>query len=346
MQGLFNWGFEGGSHLLDFLTLTLLKNRQNKPFEPYSKSNNREMTTPKLPKVSVIFPNLNGDRKLLSALFKSIEKSNYPKDKVETVMVDNNSTDGSKEFVKKKFPQVKVISLKKNYGFAKAVNIGIENSKGTYLFITNSDVELEKNCLANLIKFLLQNPKVGVVGGKVNDYKNRRQISCSALAYSFSTGNFVMSKKINQIQNSDWVIGCSMCTSRSLWKKLSGFDEKFFFSGEELDFCLRAKYAGYKIIYNPHGLLWHVGGATIKKPKHRKLSFEIYKSKLRIILKHGSISEIFTAILLQFFFFLPYRTLFLGDNSFSPLTKATIWNLKNMPKNLYSQRKLTQNATS
>ena len=339
-RSFYNWGFENGSLLLNSLTRTLLNNRgYNLPFQPYKEDVHPELPTSKFPKVSIIFPNLNGNKGLLSALFSSIEKSSYPKDKIETIMIDNNSTDDSVKFVEKKFHNFKLIKLKKNQGFAKAVNIGAKRSSGKYLFVTNNDVELEKNCIKNLVQFLVHNPKVGVVGARVNDYKNRSQIACSALAYSFFTGNFVMSAKFDQIQNSDWVIGCSMCTSRSLWKKLSGFDEKFFFSGEELDFCLRAKYLGYKIIYNPKALLWHVGSATSKKRTYTPHSFEIYKSKLRIILKHGSRSEILIAFFIQFLIFLPYRTLLMHDKSIFPLIKASIWNIKHLPKNLFAQRK-------
>ena len=96
------------------------------------------------PSVSIMFPNYNGNKKNLTKLLQSIQKSIYPKQKITVTLVDNGSTDDSVLFIKKNFPWVDIITLSKNYGFAKAINIAVKKSKGEYLFITNNDVVLEK----------------------------------------------------------------------------------------------------------------------------------------------------------------------------------------------------------
>lgn len=332
---------EQGSKVLQNLTYFLLKTSRKNLFVPYISFQPKNKTRD-LPKLSIIFPNYDGDKTYLKTLLKSIMGSNYTKAKIETVMADNGSTNDSVAFVKKSFPWVKIITLKENMGFAKAVNIGVKKSNGTYIFITNNDIKLEKDCLKNLVKFLLTNPKVGVVGAKVNDYKNRSKISSSALAYSFLTGSFVMSKKTHRTQEADWVIGCSLCTSKKLWQKLGGFDEGFFFTGEELDFCLRVKYAGLKIVYLPKALLWHVGGLTINRPQLQKLKyFEVYKSKFRLIFKHANILQVISALILQFLVFTPYKTLILREKSFTLMIRALIWNFKNLPVRIKPASKQT-----
>ena len=329
--------FEKGSRLLEKITYLTLKKTSPNLFDRYEPAQEKPI---KLPKLSIVLPNFNGQKLYLKNLFESIGKSSYPLNQLETILVDNGSTDNSVAYVKKYFPKVKIIKLDKNYGFARAVNIGVKKSTGAYLFITNNDVELEKNCLENLVKFLLSNTDVGIVGGKVLDYKSRSKISSCALAYNFALGSFIMSKNVNQTVLSDWIQGCSLTTSKKLWQKLSGFDEKFFFTSEEFDFCLRAKYLGFKTVYYPKATLWHVGGATINKPELQKFKyFQVYKSKLRLILKHGSLIEILLAFFFQFAIFLPFRNLILREKIAFPLLKAFIWNLKNMPKNLSSQRR-------
>lgn len=291
------------------------------------------------PSLSIIFPNWNGNKQDLLLLLNSIKQSNYIKNKLEVVMVDNGSTDDSVEFVSQRFPWVKIIKLPKNFGFAKAVNIGIKQSTNEFLFITNNDVRLDKNCLDYLVQFLDNNPWVGVVGGKIYNQKYKKRILSAALSYNFFTGRFTMSKRLNKLQEVDWVAGCGMLCSKALWKKLRGFDEDFFFTGEELDFCLRAQYLGLKNIYYPKAYLWHKGGSTSGRVElFRFKYYEEYKSKLRLIFKHGNFLQMLSAFSLQFFLFTPYRVLILKEGNLMLFIKALIWNLKNLPINISYQR--------
>jgi len=293
-----------------------------------------------LPSVSIIFPNYNGNKKNLTALLQSIQKSVYPKQKITVTLVDNGSTDDSVLFVKRKFPWVNIIKLGKNYGFAKAVNKGAKKSKEEYFFITNNDVVLEKNCLKNLIEYLLTHPQVGIIGGKTYRMNPPDKILYSAYKYNFYTGLFTMAKDADKIQEADWIPGCGMCCGRPLWEKLGGFDEDFFFTGEDLDFCLRAKYEGYKILYYPKAILWHSDGSTINLPEFSYFKYyESYKSKFRLILKHAGILQISLAFILQFAVYLPYRTIILREKSTIPLLQAFLWNLRNIKQTLNAKCK-------
>ena len=292
------------------------------------------------PKVSIIFPNYNGGNEPLECL-ASIQKLTYPKAKIETIVIDNGSTDGSDHQIKKEFPKAKLIKNPKNIGFAKATNLGIKKAHGKYIFVTNNDVVLEKKCLKNLIEYLISNPKVGVVGPITYFKYQPKKIAAGALKYNFYTGLFKSNQSHQTEQEADWASGCGMLFTKKLWRKLGGFDENFFFIGEDLDFCLRAKYLGFRVIYYPKAAIWHSDGATVNRPEFLYLKyFEGYKSKLRLILKHGSPLQILASFLLQFAVFAPYRTLILREKSFIPLLEALFWNLRNLPKTFAARRKL------
>lgn len=283
------------------------------------------------PILSVVFPNLNGDKKELSTLLKSISLSNYPKNKLEIIMADNGSTNDSKEYVSKNFPQVKIISLDKNYGFSKAVNIAIKKASGKYIFVTNNDVKVEKDCLKNLASLMSKDPKIGIAGCKVYDFKKPTHVVSNALKYNFYTGSFKMTKDNGKIQVADWVAGCAIAFPKSVWQKLKGYDEGFFFSSEELDLCLRASAAGFKVAYNPQAIVWHGGSTTIRRPEYFDFFIkQRYRGKIRLILKHCNIFQIISSLFCQYLFTI-YKSQVLKEKSILPILEATIWNFKNLP---------------
>jgi len=124
------------------------------------------------PLISIITVNFNG-KKFLGNLFNSILDLNYSREKIQIIMVDNNSTDGSVKFVKKEFPQVEIIALKENKGYAGGNNEGFSRSKGKYIALINNDCVVEKDWLSEMLSIFRQstdNSKIGVVGPKVVFY--------------------------------------------------------------------------------------------------------------------------------------------------------------------------------
>lgn len=292
-----------------------------------------------LPSLSIIFPNLNGNKKDLVQLFQSIQNSNYPKEMIEVILVDNGSKNELLNGIKNitsmtRIKKMTIIKNKTNLGFAKAVNQGVNKSVGEYLFITNNDIVLEKNCLNNLIRFLLKQPNVGIVGGKTYR-KYTHTIIHPAPHYNFYTGLFHDAKDPQKTQQADWIPGSGFCCSKNLFEKLGGFDEEFFFTYEDFDFCLRAKRKGYQVIYYPKAVLWHRDGATINKKEFAFFKYyQGYRGKLRLLIKHASLLQILTSFLLQFFIFAPYRRLVLGEKSFIPLLHALFWNSMHLSQTL------------
>lgn len=290
------------------------------------------------PKISIVFPNFEGDKKKLKDFLRSMDNLIWPKKPIEVIMVDNGSKDDSVKFVKENFPFVKVIKLGKNFGFAKAVNLGIGKTTGNYIFVTNNDVTLEKNCFSNLAEFVKNHPEVGVTGPVV--FEDSKKSTIKSLKYNFYTGLF---RKLKNWQESDWIEGCGMFFSKGIWTALSGFDESFFFTFEDLDFCLRVKKIGLKIKHCPQAFIWHKVGSTVNRPELANFKYyQGYKGKLRLILKYGNLLQITTSILLQFLVFAPYRFLILREKSLAPLFQAFFWNLKHLPQTLSARKEFDE----
>src|SRR3989344_2152428 len=171
------------------------------------------------PKVSIIFPNYNGGNEPLECL-ESIRKLNYPKDKIEVIVIDNNSTDGSDLKIKEKFKEVHLVKNKKNLGFAKAINQGIKRARGDYIFVGNDDLVFEQNSLKNLVDFSLKNPRVGILGGKIFFKGPPHRICSCGYVMNKWTGDVHIAGNPEKIKEPDSLQGCALLVSKKVFKKI------------------------------------------------------------------------------------------------------------------------------
>lgn len=282
-----------------------------------------------LPNVSIIFPNFNGGQEPIKCL-ESITTLNYPQNKLEIIVIDNNSTDGSDILIKKKFPKVKLYKQTNTFSFAQNINFGINKSSDQYIFITNNDVTFDKNSLRHLINYSLAHPQVGVLGGKIFSRKNSDQISSAGHQMNKFTGRVYPAAYPEITKQPDWIQGCTMLVKQKVIETIGLFDENFSFFFEDYDFCLRAKHAGFQVIYLPTAYFTHRGSFTTNRNLSQKY-FHWYKSKIMLILKHFSLLHILSIMLLQLLVIAPYRALILHDGRFIPFLKALIWHLTNFP---------------
>lgn len=224
-------------------------------------------------------------------------------------MVDNASIDGSADYVRENFPWVTVIRNEKNLGFAGGNNIGIINATGDLIALFNNDALADWKWLEELVNTILISSKIGVVGGKI--YQNKSSqiwfsgsnfFPCSCKPWLFVNDH----KKVNAIKNVDVVSGCAMMFRREVIEKIGLLDEGYFFYFEDTDFCLQAKRAGFKLLYNGNAIVWHEGGATIKRVGLKKRYIE-YQSKFRFILKNLPFFQIVAALILHTFFVTIYN---------------------------------------
>lgn len=221
-------------------------------------------------KVSVVIPNWNG-WEMLEVCLKSLLTQTYKN--FEVIVVDNNSQDDSGNLIKKYFPETKVIKLDRNYGFAKAVNIGIKNSLGEYIFLLNNDTKVDKLCINNLVKVLDQKEEVGMVASKMLNFYNPKIID-SAGDYIDAVGHAnnigygqVDSEEYNLPGYVFLVNGGGSLYRRSLFDNIGYFDEDFFAYFEDVDLGLRAQLQGIKGWYEPSAVIYHIHKATSSRNK-------------------------------------------------------------------------------
>jgi len=220
----------------------------------------------KLPSVSIIIPTLNRKEVLKEALF-SLNKVDYPRDRLEVVVVSDGSTDGTNKLI----PQVKVklnykfiFVKKKRGGISQAKNTAIRKSKGQIIVSTDDDCLFRKKWLKNLIK-PFSDSLVGAAGSSDKAVRSEGVLAKS-IDYAFSS--FIGSGGIHGLflkvkLGKFYPIGCNMAFSRKVVKKI-GFFDKDLAPGEETDFNHRIEGAGFKLVYVPNAFVWHRPRSSVK----------------------------------------------------------------------------------
>jgi len=244
----------------------------------------------------------------------------------EVIYVDNASKDGSVEMVRKNFPKVKIIQNSRNKGFTAANNQAIEEAKGRYVLLLNSDTIVLDDAIAKTIKFADAYPRTAVVGCKVLNPDKTLQPTCfmfpsilnmllstSYLYKLFRKSKFFGRERMTWWDRSDTrevdvVTGCYMLVRRKAIDQAGVMDERFFIYADETDWCYRFKKRGWKILFVSEPEIIHYGGQTTKQ-KADTFKFQLHGSKLIFMKKHGNrLTFPLACFLMALFFFLriPY----------------------------------------
>jgi hypothetical protein len=193
----------------------------------------------------------------------------------EVIVVDNGSRDGSINLLKEIYPEVRTISLDRNYGFAYPVNRGIEAAKGEFICLLNNDIELDPRWMEELLTALETHTDAGSAGPKLMRYHERERINVLAIRVN-SDGQVEIvgagEYDRGQYDEEHLVFGVNAGASmyrKAMFDDIGLFDEVFFASFEDVDLAFRAQLAGYKALYVPQAVGYHMVGATIKKKRYR-----------------------------------------------------------------------------
>lgn len=231
-------------------------------------------TKKKLPFCSILVLNYNG-KKYLGDCFTSLSRINYPKSRREVIMIDNASTDDSIEYVKERFPWVKIMKLDKNYGFGGGYNKGIDIAKGEYLIILNNDTSVEDDWLIELVKVANSDIKIGVCGSKIADKK----VGDVGDGY-ISVLGIPKQKNSPVVKECFWISDCSMLIKREVVDKMGEvYDPDYFLYFEEIDVGWRARLLGYKVVVVPQSVVNHLGSATASR-MGSIMDFYHYRNKI------------------------------------------------------------------
>ena len=262
-----------------------------------------------IPKVAVVILNWNGVR-FLEQFLPSVINSTYTN--MELIVGDNASTDESIEFIKSKFPSVRIITNCNNYGFAEGYNRILKQVEADYYILLNSDVEVSRDWIEPVIQLMEADENIAVAQPKILSYTNKNQFEYAGaaggyldfLGYPFCRGRIFDFVEPDQGQYDDvseifWASGAALFIKREKWLEVNGFDSDFFAHMEEIDLCWRLKNKGYRIIYCPNSRVYHVGGGTLNAESPYK-TYLNFRNNLILLQKNLSFSRSFITISLRF----------------------------------------------
>ena len=256
--------------------------------------------------LSIIIVNWN-TRDLLAQCLHSVltDIRALPSLRVETLVVDNASTDGSVQLVWKQFPWVQLIVNKKNVGFATANNQAIRASLGRYVLLLNSDTKIKLGALKTLVDFLDSHVQAGAVGAYLlNSDETTLQTSCYPfptlwrelwrlfhLDVLYPVGIYQMANwDLNTAREVDVIQGAALMLRREALNQVGLLDERYFMYTEEVDLCYRLQKGGWLLFWVPQSKVVHYGGQSAKQVA-ADMFLCLYQSKLIFIKKHyGSLA--------------------------------------------------------
>ncbi len=228
---------------------------------------------------AVVILNFNGVgflKKHLPAIIRYSEGT-------EIVVADNASTDNSAEFMKRKFPQVRLLENRVNAGYAGGYNWALAQVRAEYYVLLNSDIEVTPNWIEPVIKLMESDRQIAACQPKIRSVFQKDYFEYAGASggfidqwgYPFCRGRIFeeLEKDNGQYDNARevfWATGACLFVRADAYHKLGGLDADFFAHMEEIDFCWRAKNEGYKIMVQPASVIYHVGGGTLPKSSARK----------------------------------------------------------------------------
>ncbi len=247
-------------------------------------------------KTAVVILNWNG-KKLLKQFLPSVI-SHTVSDDCSVIIADNGSTDDSVDFMKTEYPEVPLIVLDRNYGFAEGYNKALERVDSEYVVLLNSDVETTNGWVTDLISFMDTNPDVAAVQPKILSYNDRDKFEYAGAAggfidkygYPFCRGRILNTVETDEGQYDKeidvfWATGACMCVRLRDYQEAGGLDGRFFAHMEEIDLCWRFNARGRRVMCIPSSIVYHVGGASLSKDNPKKMYLN-FRNNLLMLYKN------------------------------------------------------------
>ena len=244
--------------------------------------------------ISVVILNWNGSAMLQRFLPSVIRYS----EEAEIIVADNGSTDHSIDILREKFPSVRILPFRENYGFAEGYNRAIQQIETPYVLLLNDDVEVTPHWLQPLLAFMNHHPEVAACQPKILSETQRELFeyagACGGfidhLGYPYCRGrifNHVEKDRgqYDQVCPIFWATGAALLVRTDVYRKEGGLDKRFFAHMEEIDFCWRLRSRNYGIYCIPQSTVYHVGGGTLPKSHPRK-TFLNFRNNLLMLYKN------------------------------------------------------------
>ena len=262
------------------------------------------------PELAIAILNYNGVEYLES--FLPLMSDSYSGN-AKIYVIDNHSTDDSISYLQEWHPEVEIISLDKNYGFAGGYNEGLKHINAPYLAVVNSDLQVTDLWLDPIMAMLKSNSDIACIQPKIKSLENQAEFEYAGAAgglidifcYPLCRGRIFNSVEADKNQFDDatdifWASGAAMVIRTDLMKAFGGFDADYFAHQEEIDLCWRLKNAGYRIAYEPRSVVYHLGGGTLSYDHPRKI-FLNFRNNLVTIMKNESTDALLWKVPIRFF---------------------------------------------
>ncbi len=246
-------------------------------------------------RIAVVILNWNGADMMRRYLPFVIRNSQSLAD---VIVADNGSTDASCTVVRDEFPEVRLIALPENYGFAEGYNRALAGLDYEFYLLLNSDIEPDADWLAPLLAYMDHHPEVAACQPKLLSMSERRRFEYAGAAggfmdrygYPFCRGRIFDTVEEDQGQYDTpayvlWATGAALLIRRSDWESAGGLDGRFFAHQEEIDLCWRLGCRGRRVACVPQSRAWHVGGASLAQGNPRK-TFLNFRNNLMMLYKN------------------------------------------------------------
>lgn len=310
-------------------------------------------------RVAVVILNYNG-KKFLEEFLPNV-MANTNAELADIVVADNASTDGSADFMRERFPEIRLIENGSNGGFATGYNLALRQIEAEYYVLLNSDIEVTPQWLEPVVALMDSDRRIAACQPKILSYYEREKFEYAGAAggfidrygYPFCRGRVFQHLEEDRGQYDDtyevfWATGACMFVRADLYLEHGGLDDSFFAHMEEIDFCWRMKNLGYKIYCCPQSKVYHIGGGTLPKSSARK-TYLNFRNNLSLLYKNLPSNRVFWVIAYRILLDWVAAVKFLFGASladFWAVTRAHLAFYKRMPSIRKERRKLQNHPVS
>ena len=245
-------------------------------------------------KTAIVILNWNGSQMLATYLPSVLQ---YSRDEATVYVADNASTDDSLQLLRREFPEVRLIVLEKNWGFAEGYNRALAQIDAEYYVLLNSDIDVTHHWLTPLIEFMDSHPDAAACQPKLLSVFDHDQFEYAGASggfldrygYPFCRGRLFDTVERDNGQYDTvapvlWATGAALFVRARIYNKVGGLDGRFFAHNEEIDMCWRMRLLGYKLVCLPDSHVYHVGGGTLPKGNPRK-TYLNFRNNLTMLYK-------------------------------------------------------------